>query len=389
MNKSEQKKKLPRGIRRRGDSYEVRVCRNYHVYTATAKTVELALKKQTEISYQLDHEVYIEPSTLSFADWYAVWQKEYKSDLKIGSRETYNNLYNVHLKDEFSKLKLQKIRQIDIKRIINKLKQTGKMGAANTLLNAILKPCFQCAVENDMIEKNPAAGIKSKDLKYEKKHHVCLTEEQIRQFIEYAKGNRYYNLFRLSILSGVRPGEALAIRWRDIDYVTRNIHIQHTLKYTTEKGLFLDLPKTNESIRDIHISAPIMEVLSDIKAHETEINLDNPIFHGRHYAFVREENENRAIASIVKKMRKDGLLIPDFTGHSFRVIYATTCANNGTTPNVLCKLMGHTTPQTTLKVYTQAPDDSKEAAMENVAGAFKNFWGSDVAINNNMEEKAQ
>lgn len=103
----------------------------------------------------------------------------------------------------------------------------------------------------------------------EQKEIVTWTPEQANQFLSHAKEDKYYIAFLLAIYTGMRRGEILGLRWKDIDFEQARISIQQTLYRPANSGIIFQEPKTKSAKRRIAIP---QFVVKELKAHRAKQN---------------------------------------------------------------------------------------------------------------------
>ncbi len=110
-----------------------------------------------------------------------------------------------------------------------------------TLLK-LIKRVFQIAVEDGILERNPAVGIKVPVPEVEQKF---LTNEEVKIFLDAAKqtGHRFYPVWLAALMTGMRSGELFALTWADIDLDARLISVNK--QWTNKTGI----GPTNEYFR--------------------------------------------------------------------------------------------------------------------------------------------
>jgi len=74
-----------------------------------------------------------------------------------------------------------------------------------------------------------------------------LDRDQVRELLDVARGDRLEALYVLAVTTGMRQGELLALRWRDVDLAHGTLQVRTTLQYTKDRGYFLGAPKTKQS----------------------------------------------------------------------------------------------------------------------------------------------
>lgn len=162
-----------------------------------------------------------------------------KSDIRGTTRRNYKYMYGRFMREGFGKKKIAVIKYTDVLKFCQHLLKEKDM-QVNTLetIHTVLHPTFQLAVRDDIIRSNPSDGGMAQTKKIPGKNHGvrhALTLEQQRAFINYIEDNITFEhwapLFKFLLGTGCRIGEAIGIRWEDVDFEKRIININHNLVY--------------------------------------------------------------------------------------------------------------------------------------------------------------
>ena len=318
-----------------------------------------------------------------------------KRNLKENTKVNYIYMYNHFVRDGFGKRMIADIVYSDVKFFYNSLieKNGLKTNTVDTI-HTVLHPTFAMAVRDNVIRNNPASGVMA-ELKSENGRNKgirhALTLEQQRAFLNYAAQSPLYShwLPLLTVLfgTGCRIGEVLGLRWKDLDYENRLIHINHSLVYIFRKkgecGLHISTPKTEAGTRII----PMMDVVYKAFKNEYETQKETGfntsvidgmsgfIFRNREGKMLTMPSVNRAIARIyqsynqeeilaAKRAGRPPVLIPHFTCHHIRHTFCTRFCENETNLKVIQTIMGHANIETTLDIYAEATELKKRQAIK-------------------------
>ena len=229
----------------------------------------------------------------------------------------------------------------------------------------------------------------------------ALTIEQQRCFMEYIANHPiYYHwwpMFTILLGTGCRIGEALGLRWQDLDFENRVISINHSLVYYPANGsnkcvLRVSLPKTDAGIRTI----PMLDIVKDAFEmlyeeqkengfNETEIDgMTGFIFCNRFGSVPNPQTVNHTIKRIAnnynadevvraKKEHRDPIMLPNFSCHHLRHTFCTRLCENETNLKVIQSIMGHKNIETTLDIYAEATEKKKQESFENLAAKLDIF----------------
>ena len=324
-----------------------------------------------------------------------------KSELRDTTKGNYMYMWNHFIRDTLGKKKIKDVKYSDVLFFYTDLLQNQGINI-NTLenINTVLRPSFQLAVRDDIIRKNPVDGAYAEIKKRNggsKKTRRSLTVEQQRKFMSYVAENPFfytwYPFFVFLMGTGCRIGEAIGIRWDDIDFEKRVIDINHSLTYYARHEdsykceYRVSAPKTEAGVRKIPMMEQVYEILMDEYERQSEegfceVDIDgmtNFVFTNRFGMPHNPAAVNRAIKRIVdahnaeeevlaKKQKRDPIMIPRFSCHIFRHTFASRFCENETNIKVIQTVMGHADVSTTMNIYAEVNDSNvTKAAMENLA----------------------
>lgn len=165
-----------------------------------------------------------------------------------------------------------------------------------------------------------------------------------------------YGVIVLMLEEGLRVGEALALRWEDVQWGRRAIKIRRTLiRMSTERGVTYvqNSPKSKTSRRTIPLSDKALKILQ--KIHEK----DKADFG---YVFAKRDDDSlpysySSVEFHIKRLCKD--LGISYKGmHAFRHTFATNCYERGCDVKILSKLLGHADVSITYNIYIHLYGDA-------------------------------
>lgn len=323
-----------------------------------------------------------------------------KSELRSTTYANYTYIWKHFIKDTFGKKKIKDVKYSDVLFFYSDL-LNDKGLQVNTLenINTVLRPSFQLAVRDDIIRKNPVDGayteVKKRNGGSQKKKRA-LTVGQQRAFINYVADNpffyKWYPFFVFLLGTGCRIGEAIGIRWDDVDLEKRIIDVNHSLTYYARADdsykceFRVSEPKTESGIRSIPMMQQVYDVLKDEYECQQEEgfcveNVDgmtNFIFTNRFGMPHNPAAVNRAIKRIVdahnaeeevkaKKQKRDPVMIPRFSCHIFRHTFASRFCENETNVKIIQEVMGHKDVSTTMNIYADVNESVTRASLESLS----------------------
>lgn len=206
-----------------------------------------------------------------YVDYY-IDLREQREIIKATTAECYRHVANKHIKPYLGHLKLVDIRPDHLNVLYSKLSKpgynhnTGGKLSSKTILEVhrLLHTVLKQAVIEQLILNNPADRVQPPKVEAkEAKYYELEDVEKIYKFLE-AEPVKWRTLVHLLLVSGCRRGEALGLKWDDIDFDRSRIHITKNVLYIPKKGVYISTPKTKKSIR--WVTMPV-ESMNDLIAY--------------------------------------------------------------------------------------------------------------------------
>jgi integrase len=240
----------------------------------------------------------------------------------------------------------------------------ARSAAAIRYAHAVLHHALEQAVAWRLIERNPALGAVLP--RRSRPEMRPLTTGEARRFLEAVRNHPLEALFTLALTSGMRQGELLGLRWRDVDWAARRISVHHTLVRMHGRWWLGD-PKTPKSERSVTLTEPTLDLLRAHRAHQAERLLtighrttdDDFVFSdeageplwGRHVT-------TREFGPLLRRAE-----LPPIRFHDLRHTFATLQLAAGTNPKIVSEVLGHKDVAITLDRYSHAMPTMQAEAM--------------------------
>ena len=176
------------------------------------------------------------------------------------------------------------------------------------------------------------------------------------------------------IYTGGRRGEALGIKWENIDFENKRIHIVNNSVYIVEKGTFEKSPKTEKSMRWIAVSDTVINLLKEYKKwQDAEAERLAGYWEDHGYVFTQENGKPMHPDSINGKLRKieEKYGLPHLHPHAFRHSYASALIDAGVDDVSLSGSLGHSKPSTSKDIYGHFFSRAEEKNAAIIASAYE------------------
>lgn len=299
------------------------------------------------------------------------------------TRRYYQNALDRHLYPQFGDVKLPEISSAMLQAFFLE-QQSSKYSHSTVIGNYVTcKQLLTMAFMDESIERNPMDRVKRpRQRKDERKHDVeACTSDELKQIINALEGEptKWQVFVRLLIDTGIRRGEAVALRWANVDLENCSAYICENLQYTAKKGVYLVTPKTGQ-LRTVYFSRSTSKLLKDLKSEQeadTERRKQRLIKEGKpldiakvapcEYVF-QEKGYNKPMHPqapnrfFLKFRDKYGFDVMGLHPHMLRHSFASIAITQGADIASVSECLGHADKATTLKLYTHADEDSKRRA---------------------------
>jgi len=194
-------------------------------------------------------------------------------------------------------------------------------------------------------------------------------EEQVRLFLaEARRSSKFHDLYLTAILTGMRQGELLGLRWRDIDFTLGVASVRQTFLRIGGRKLFKE-PKSGKSRRPVALPPMLVEVLRGLSKQRTDQrNTLGTEYQDHDLVFSQPNGEPLHAHNIVqrdfnKTIKKAGL--PRIRFHDLRHTHATHLLRSGIHPKIVQERLGHSNPAFTMQIYSHVlPGMQEEAAQK-------------------------
>lgn len=344
------------------------------------KTKKEILKKLNEVKLQLSTGTLVTNSKLTLGEWLDNWLNIYpKNNVRIGTWESYETYIRVHIKPTLGSIPLKDLRPMHLQNLYNEKLVSGRVKTGGKLspktvgyIHVVIHMALEQAVKENLVTNNVARLVKKPK---QTKHEICpLTVEQMKAFLSEAKNHRFYVPFLLECHTGLRRGELLGLRWRDINIEKKTISVNQSLIRTRQKGLVMSDPKTEKSKRTIPISEEVIAVLKGHKANQNQnkllagngYNNSDLVFCNNIGNPIDPRNFTEQFERVLKQAN-----LPRVRFHDMRHSHATMLLLHNVQPKVVQDRLGHSTISMTMDTYSHILPGMQEEATEKVSRALK------------------
>ncbi len=317
--------------------------------------------KDAEDRYRRDNPEGLSPSgdSLTVAQYLAQWMG-WKQSLRPATVSSYETLIRRHIVPALGDMRLRDLKPIHLKAFYSGIESAATVRKVH---GNVLHPALSEAVHLELIASSPAERVKP-ERKWEKAKRRFATEAEVMRVFAAADGTRYGTLVRLAVLTGMRRGELLGLKWEDIG--EREITVDHQAVYVRRAGMTLSEPKTRAGTRRVSIGPDAVALLKKHRARQAEDRLrewaddyrDQGLVFADEFGQVEVDKVLwQAWIGIAKEAGVEWMHL-----HDLRHSYATLSLAAGVPLTVVSENLGHASIRVTADIYSHVLREVSEGA---------------------------
>ena len=234
-------------------------------------------------------------------------------------------------------------------------KKPGLSGSTVRGVHTMLHSALDRAVKERLLIRNPADGcVVPKATHQEMK---TLRPGDLKAYLDAAERRNALAMFYLELVSGIRKGELVALRWEDLDVPNKTISVSKQATKDENNNLIVARPKTENSVRQISIPQEAVELL--VREHAK--HSDNPwLFPSSRTGAMYHPD---SVATLHQRILKDAGL-EHLRFHDLRHTFATLALQNGVDIKTVSAMLGHYDAGFTLRTYTHTTRQKQDEAAQ-------------------------
>ena len=338
---------------------------------ATQKACQAAMNK---LLVAVGEQSYAVPTKASLREYLTkAWLPAVKATVRPSTYNSYVQHVECHIAPHIGSVKLAKLTGSQVNALYAKLAESGKKDGKTGLspmtvhhVHSCLHKACKDAVRWGHISRNPLDAADPPRKKGDGTREMqTWTKEQLKSFLVSIADHRLSALWRTIAMTGMRRGEALGLRWLDVDLEAERLSVRRAL-IPTNRDVVVSEPKTAKGRRVIALDPGTVEILKAQAARQLEEQAQprerwvetGLVFTAENGSALDPESVSRYWRQAVKHS-----LLPPIRLHDLRHTHATLALQAGIHPKVVSERLGHATVSITLDTYSHAiPAMQEEAA---------------------------
>lgn len=310
-------------------------------------------------------------SRQTVAEFLDAWLQDVaKPSVRPRTYDCYSDIVERHIKPALGGVRLSKLSPQHLQKLYREKQEAGLTRTVR-LCHAVLHRALGQAAKWGLVPRNVADLVDAP--KVPKKEFTPLSPEEAQRFLAAAEGDRFYALYVLAVVCGLRQAELLALRWGDLNLEEGTLQVRHQLQWRKRKdgeegpAWVLTEPKSAKSRRVVTLPAVAVAALKKHKVRQMEERLRlGEVWQEHGLVFPSEIGTPMQPSNLIRRsfhplLEKAGL--PRIRFHDLRHTCATVLLAQGVHPKLVQEQLGHSQISLTLDTYSHVmPDMKREVA---------------------------
>ena len=231
--------------------------------TPQGKRDDLSLReKEKQIMKAIDDEIVPRGGEMTVLELVKKYLLQ-KTGVRHNTEANYNFVLNIIKKEDFGKKRIDKVKLSDAKCWLIKLQQDGRGYSSIHSIRGVVRPAFQMAVDDDLINKNPFEFQLATVVVNDSVTREAITRKQQREFLRFIKEDKhfskYYDGIYILFNTGLRVSEFVGLTINDIEFDKERIKVDHQLQRTRNMEYEILTPKTEKGERYVPMQKDVAD----------------------------------------------------------------------------------------------------------------------------------
>ena len=303
-----------------------------------------------------------------------------KRGVKHNTQANYNFVINVIKKEDFGARRIDTIKLSDAKTWLIKLQDDGRGYSSIHSIRGVVRPAFQMAVDDDLINKNPFEFQLATVVVNDSVTREAITRKQQREFLRFIKEDKhfskYYDGIYILFYTGLHVSEFVGLTINDIEFDKERIKVDHQLQRTRNMEYEILTPKTEKGERYVPMQKDVADCFRRIIQNRKHPKIE-PMIDGYSGFLFLDKNDMPMVALHWEKYFQHirekynsiyKVQMPCITPYVCRHTFCSNMAKSGMNPKTLQYIMGHSDIGVTLNTYTHLQFEDALVEMKKVVG---------------------
>jgi len=279
------------------------------------------------------------------------------------------------LERHLGKIRLDELRAAHIQATYSKLSETMSASSVHQA-HRTLRMALRQATKLGLVRRNPLDLVTPPTV--DRREMAYLTPDQVRTLLAVTLDDRSHALFALLVTTGLRLGEALGLRWEDIDLDAGMGAVRQTVHQEKGKGMVTGPPKTHKSRRPFYLAVSVVKALRRLQLQKKEQCLAaGGTWNVKGFVFSTASGKPLSYATVYRRFHATlaAVGLPIIRPHELRHSAASLVLASGKNPKVAQEMLGHSSITLTMDTYSHVMPSLHQDVASDMEGLFTKLEG--------------
>ena len=304
-------------------------------------------------------------SKVSLSKFLDEWLVVAKTSVRPNTYQQYSQVVHQHIIPVLGEIVLRDLRPDHVQSLYTNKLANGVSPNTTRMIHAVIHRALNHALKLGLTYRNVADSVTRP--KVVRKEMKTLNDYQVRQLIQVAESEQMRLLLWVAVVTGLRQGELLGLKWSDLDWTSRRIQVQRQVQRRKGDGLVFCEPKSASGRRVIVLGKSTIEKLREYKNNQLKVSIllgekwqdYDLIFPSPIGTPLDPSNVLKAYKDCLKRAG-----LPNLRFHDLRHSAATLMLQQGVNPKIVSERLGHSDISLTLNTYSHVLPPMQEEAAE-------------------------
>lgn len=326
------------------------------------KSKAVVAEKERSVRKEFEDGVTEKPITIG--DFLKRWLNDsVKDSVRQSTWDRYERLVRVHIVPDLGRSKIKDLKPLQVQALYRKKLDAGLSPRTVQYIHRTLSKALKQAVKWGYVGRNVCDSTESP--KPGKREFTPFSPEQVGTLLAATGNARDRTFYLMAVTTGMRQGELLGLKWKDVDLGERVVRVRRSLSITTEGVSFVP-PKSAKGKRSIGLTNSTAKALEAHKAIEEEPGGEALVFGSKNGTPWAPQNMVRR--SFKPLLKRAGL--PEIRFHDLRHTCATLLLSRNVHPKIVQEMLGHATISQTMDTYSHVLPDMQDTAVSAMESAL-------------------
>lgn len=302
---------------------------------------------------------------MTVSEYLARWLDAIISNIRPSSHQRYTDLVRLHIGPAMGKTQLAKLSALDVQRFYADRLAANLSPTTVALMHNVLHKSLKQAVRWGLLTRNVTEAVDPP--REATPEYTTWNQLQTASFLAVADTDDFAALWRLALLTGMRRGELLALKWEDLDLARKVLAVKRTLSRGPKGSFSFGVPKTAHGRRSIALPQSVVDSLQKHRVRQVEARLKvGPVYHDLDLIFADSLGHPIHPNSLTYRFKRlqAQAAVPSIRIHDLRHTSATLMLANGEHPKIVQERLGHADVSMMLNRYSHVTMDMQRDAAD-------------------------